>query len=380
MDATIQPTSKTSRHHDVTARSENSSNSLRYNDKLLGMIQGHLMGDALGAPHEFYRNRNYDYTGKLEHKVRMMSRFQGTRFSIIGQFTDDGEMTLTLLRSLAASKGTYSQDQTILLYEKWANSKNMGMGINTRKLLYGVTRLKGYRNRFNKLYGPDVIRTGEPESNGSLMRASPLAVIYDNRPTIEDCDITNPTPVNRDASLVYVISVRLALQGATKDVIINKAKSLVQTYKVKAALAHALHKDGYDPEYPPRVGDLIQPYNVAGVEKGKMKGWVLIAFYTAFRYFFYTDSYHQAIDCVIGLGGDTDTNAAITGALCGAFYGSQVIMSNPTTSDNWDIIVQGDTEEGDFPRPEQYRPGDLEELVSEIVDLYPLPPWNKQKS
>ncbi len=360
MDITRQPEAKT-----------------LYNDKLLGMVQGHLMGDALGAPHEFKRNSKYIYNGKLEHQVRMMSQYQGTRFSIIGQFTDDGEMTLTLLRSLAASNGTYSQDQTILMYEKWANSKNMGMGTNTRKLLYGVTTLKGYRNRLNKLYGPNVIRKGEPESNGSLMRASPLAVINDNNPAIKDCDITNPTNVNRDASLVYVISIRSALRGASKDTIIEVAKSVVQTDKVKAALAHALHKDGYDPTYPPHIGDLIQPYNVSGDAKGKMKGWVLIAFYTAFRYFFYTNSYHQAINEVIKLGGDTDTNAAITGALCGAFYGSQAIMLNPTTASNWNIIVNGDTTQGDFPRPDQFRPNDLEELVSKIVDLYPLPPWKE---
>ena len=273
MDLTAQPEIKTTQSIDKTL----------YHDKLLGMIQGHLMGDALGAPHEFRRNRKYIYTGKLEHKVRMMSQYQGTRFSIIGQFTDDGEMTLTLLRSLAASNGIYSQDQTIFMYEKWANSKNMGMGNNTRKLLCGVTTLRGYRNRWNKLYGPDVVRNGQPESNGSLMRASPLAVIYDNHPVIEDCNITNPTPVNKDASLVYVISIRSALRGISKDAIIQVAKSLAQTYKVKAALAHALHKNGYDPAYPPRDGDLIQPYNVSGDENGKMKGWVLIALYTAFR-------------------------------------------------------------------------------------------------
>ena len=256
-----------------------------------------------------------------------------------------------------------------------ANSRNMGMGINTRKLLHGVTTLKGYRNRWNKLYGPNVIRTGEPESNGSLMRASTLAVIYDNQPVIKDCDITNPTTVNRDASLVYVVSVRLALQGAPKKVIIEMAKSVVQTNKVRAALAHALHKNGYDPTYPPQVGDLIQPYQVTGDTKEKMRGWVLIAFYTAFRYFFYTDSYHQAINGVIKLGGDTDTNAAIVGALCGAYYGSRVMMSNSITTNNWNILVNADTTQGDFPRSNQYRPHDLKELVTKIVGLYPLPRW-----
>ncbi len=365
MNITTQPIDQT----------EQSIDKNLYYDKLLGMIQGNLLGDALGAPHEFKRNRKYIYTGKLEHKVRIMSQFQGTRFSVVGQFTDDGEMTLTLLRSLLQSKGTYSQDQTILMYEKWANSKPMGMGINTRKLLFGVTTLKGYRTRRNKFYGPEVIRQNEPESNGSLMRVSPLAVIYDNQPVVKDCDITNPTSVNRDANLVYVVSLRLALQGAPKNVIIQVAKSIVQTNQVRRALAHALHKNGYDPRYPPQIGEAIQPYQVTGDEKGKMRGWVLIAFYMAFRYFFYTNSYHQAINGVIKLGGDTDTNAAITGALCGAYYGSQGMMSDSTTANNWNILINANTTQGDFLRPDQYRPNDLESLVSSIINLYPLPPW-----
>ena len=349
-----------------------------YENRLLGMIQGHLMGDALGAPHEFRYNRSYIFSGKLEHKSRRTSRFQGTKEAVVGQFTDDGEMTLTLLRSLAKSRGSYNRDQTILMYMEWASSKPMGMGINTRKLLSGIKTLKGYQNRWNKYYGQGIIRNQEPESNGSLMRASPLAVIYDNNPVIQDCNITNPTPHNQDANLVYVTAVRLALQGTPKEIIIQTVKTVAQTKKVKSALAHALHKDGYDPKYPPREGDLIQPYQVAGDAKGKMKGWVLIALYVSFRIFNSTTDYQQAVETAIKWGGDTDTNAAIVGALCGAFYGSSQMMLNTTTSTNWRILIEANPNLGDYPRPSQYRPNDIESLISNIAVQYPLPSWKSE--
>lgn len=70
-------------------------------DNALGMIEGNLLGDALGAPHEFHYNKRIRYTGCLEHRIHSQGAYVGHRHSTIGQITDDGEITLTLLRSLA---------------------------------------------------------------------------------------------------------------------------------------------------------------------------------------------------------------------------------------------------------------------------------------
>lgn len=349
---------------------DNSSNIVSpevYQDKLLGAIQGCILGDSLGAPHEFWYNKNLKFTGKLEHRPRMLSQFQGTRYGVIGQWTDDSEMTLALLSSLALSKGSYDSDETVKMYMKWANSKPIGMGRNTRKLFYGIKTLRGYKKRWNKYFGPDVVREYEPESNGSLMRASPLAVLQDTQGCIQDCNLSNPTSLNQEANRIYVSSIRLALQGASKKTILAQAKK-TKNKRIRIILAHALHPNGRSRKYPPKEGE-IQPFDI----NGKMKGWVGISLYVAFRLFAFTNSFKEAVQKAVSWGGDTDTNAAITGALCGAYYGSKKILSDFTTHKNWTVISNAKTEEESFPRPSQYTPYDLESLISEIIKYYPLP-------
>lgn len=52
--------------------------------------------------------------------------------------------------------------------------------------------------------------------------------------------------------------------------------------------------------------------------------------------------------------GDTDTNAAITGALLGAYYGITKIEENEITKENIKTILNCDTTKGDIIRPKEY--------------------------
>lgn len=112
-------------------------------DKVQGMLMGAFLGDALGAPHEFKCNKNTLYTGILEHQGFRISRFQGRNDLMVGQVTDDSEMTLALLRTLIKD-GEYVKNNVILSYLAWANSGGWMMGINTRALLRGVKTIKEY--------------------------------------------------------------------------------------------------------------------------------------------------------------------------------------------------------------------------------------------
>ena len=103
---------------------------------------------------------------------------------------------------------------------------------------------------------------------------------------------------------------------------------------------------------------------------------VVHAFYCAFWGLFQFEDYKTAIDAIILLSpeegvpakiykpgkwkksqvrvGDTDTNAAIAGALLGAFYGLSTIRSNPITNSNIQTLLQCDSRDGDIIRPEKY--------------------------
>ena len=163
-------------------------------NRLKGMILGGALGDALGAPHEF-RYQKKDYTGKMEKTLILQSRWQGKRTGVIGQITDDTEMTLCLWRSIFVNND-YDRRQALMNYLEWANSKTWAMGRNTRALLLGVKTEKGYNGRVAKQDKNDI-----SQSNGCLMRCSPLAILgvtgKDWRTAVDqDCNLTNPTAVS----------------------------------------------------------------------------------------------------------------------------------------------------------------------------------------
>ena len=76
------------------------------NDKRNGAIIGHALGDALGAPVEFYPYAHY--TGVLNTPIVRYSRAYGKQIGSIGLTTDDTEMALVLLETL---KSGYSKEK-----------------------------------------------------------------------------------------------------------------------------------------------------------------------------------------------------------------------------------------------------------------------------
>lgn len=308
-------------------------------DRVRGMIAGGALGDALGAPHEFYCNRSVPYTGILEHKAFHISRFQGLRENVVGQITDDTEMTLALARSLVRQDG-YKQEDAILSYLDWANSGGWMMGRNTRTLLRGVHTVHGYERRMTKVH--ETAMENRSQSNGPLMRCAPLAVLSTNDHVIVDCDITNPHPIVEECCLLHVNAIRLALQGKTKDEI--WAATTSQT---------------------PEVADVLRQVSIREQrDVSTNKGWCLHGTWCEFMALTCFDTYHDAIDWVISHpGSDTDTNAAIAGSLLGAYYGYEAMRSDDRTRYNLDTVLACRPTD----RPMKYSLYDFDQLTSSLA-------------
>lgn len=332
-------------------------------DKILGMLYGVALGDALGAPHEFKTSIPVTkYTGELVYQLAVPSRFQGTRKGVIGQVSDDTEMTLALAKSIIENNG-YNRDQVILAYEDWANSKPM-MGKNTRRLFQGVKTIKGYEQRYNKALQEDL---EEVQSNGSLMRASPLAIFINLddldsfSPVVTDTRLTNPNRINEEASLIYTSAIAMALEGETADNILN---------------AIAESKEQYAPEIEEAI-DQAMAGTIRNVKENK--GWVVHALYAALLGLSYYDTlvkdiqveapFSESLNQIIILGGDTDTNGAIAGGLLGAYIGYDTMQKEAVTKQNIEIINATKTEEADFPRPEEYHPRNIPEIARQLSIL-----------
>jgi ADP-ribosylglycohydrolase len=96
-------------------------------------------------------------------------------------------------------------------------------------------------------------------------------------------------------------------------------------------------------------------------------GWVLIALQNAFYHLLASDLFRSGVTETILQGGDTDTNACITGALIGAVEGISQI--------DWELVgpllscrPHAQTRR---PRPLDYWPDDAGALVRQLVAYSP---------
>ena len=298
-------------------------------DLFMGMLLGHNLGDALGAPHEFTTNNQY--TGQLIHEVNVRTRFQGTKTFPVGSVTDDTGMTFALLDSIIRNNLRYNVKDVCLSYMVWSNEWKLGQGKNTRALFchpYKRDGLKNYLEAYNTIF-TSVDLNSWTQSNGSLMRCCPLA-LFDQSSVLNwfqvDTRQSNPHPINQDCNIVYGAALWMAIRGISREQVWESIKTMPQTKELKEVI------------------DIIiqdREYSIAG--KG-VKGHVLRAFWCSMLVFRRKPNreymkYKEIVDILACIPNtDTDTNAAIAGALAGAFEGWDTMLKDDVTKSNMEII------------------------------------------
>jgi ADP-ribosylglycohydrolase len=94
------------------------------------------------------------------------------------------------------------------------------------------------------------------------------------------------------------------------------------------------------------------------------QGWVLVALQNAF-YCLKSFDFEEALVHTVGCGGDTDTNAAITGALLGSLHGRENVPAR------WIFPVLACRPLAECgalrPRPIEYWPDDILELAEALL-------------
>ena len=250
-----------------------------------GCLLGQLIGDSLGSRVEF--KSAADIARAYPAGVRDLAD-GGTWNTIAGQPTDDSELALALARSIVAHRG-YDAPAAAQAYREWLDSQPFDVGATTRRGIRG---------------DPDLAS----EANGSLMRISPLGVWAAGEPeraasaAREDSMLTHPNPVCVDACGAFAAAISVGVAGGSREEMVRAAQAEARAASVRRAIDH-----GTSGELP---GDFV-----------KHQGWVLIALQNAFFRLCSGASAEEGIIATVGCGGDTDTNAAIAGALLGAAEG-----------------------------------------------------------
>lgn len=303
-------------------------------DRVRGCLFGQLIGDALGSLVEF--RQPSEIARMYPDGVRELHD-GGTWNTIAGQPTDDSEMALGLARSLVRD-GTYDQHSVRSVYVDWLNSGPFDIGGTISSGLSGVANY-------------------DSQANGSLMRISPLGIFAAEldadlaaRFAREDAWITHPNEVTQDANVLYALLIAAAIREQLDGTgAYRKAIEILEQHSLLEPIQAAV-----------KSGEQKPPASFT-----RQQGWVLIALQNAFYQLRNAASFEDALVETVGQGGDTDTNAAICGALLGAVYGQSGMPQR------WiDVIEQCAPESGkpgvNRPRPRDYWPNDAAELAEQV--------------
>lgn len=287
-------------------------------DALLGRAQGALLGqlagDALGSLVE------------LEDPVRIAGRHPGgvrdlvdggTWDTLAGQPTDDSELALALARTLVDAGG-FDAGQVATAYAGWYRSHPFDVGDTIRAALAPAARaLEAGRGAAEVAAAARAAASRESEANGALMRVSPLGILgrgaaWDAvvRWAREDARLTHPSAVCQDASAVLAAAIAFAVRtGAPAIHVAEEAERVAVAVgaaaPVRSALASA--RAGAMPDFTTHPGHVV------------------VALQNAFLQLRRAASLEEALVETVGGGGDTDTNAAIAGALLGAVHGAGAV-------------------------------------------------------
>lgn len=300
-----------------------------------GSLLGQFAGDALGSLVEFLSPQ--EIRQHYPEGVRDLAA-GGTWNTLAGQPTDDSEMALLLARMLVKT-GAYDPQGALKEYRYWLDSHPFDCGNTISGALRGILN-------------------PQSQANGAMMRVSPLGIFGAKYAlsqvaewAVQDAALTHIHPVCQQANALFAMGIAQGVaSGCTPEDLYEKMQGWVQQMPLESSLQKAFHQAA---EAPP--GDYLLH-----------QGWVLVAFQNALWQMLHAPNLEEALVDTVMQGGDTDTNAAICGALLGALYGLEAIPSRWSQK-----ILNCRPQAGNpgvlRPRPECFWPVDALELAEELV-------------
>ena len=283
-------------------------------DHARGVLLGLACGDALGAPFEFVSRSVI--AGRYPDGPRDFT--SGGWLNVVpGETTDDTRMAVDLAKSLVEID---PPDMTDLAgrFATWLNEQPKDIGNTTRHAIDRFIAgdpwdVAGHATL--EALGPD-----KTASNGSLMRCAPVSIRYADNPerlrrvSIDSSRVTHAEPRCVWSCVALNQAIAHLLRGGHRD---------------------GLVAAGVDGVEQPAVVDAVRTAMDQTAAELNGRGFVLNALAIAFWAVLTTDSLEEAIVAAVMIGDDTDTNAAVTGAMAGAMYGADAI---PT---RWLELVHG---------------------------------------
>ena len=297
-------------------------------DRLAGSLLGQALGDALGFVVEAQSPDVARVYVEGWLRTGRAGEWPHPQFPF-GQYSDDTQLARELLRSFHESAGWDASAFAARLAELFRERREVGAGGGTRS---AALRL---------LMGVSWRESGTPApyaGNGAAMRAGPLGVLLSEREAMcraarEQAMITHLDPRCAAGAVAVARAVAIAAERRPVDTaaFLEDVAGCAETVEpsvagairelrdwlllTPAGAARHVHESGLDPAHMDRwrgISAFVTPSVL----------WSLYAFLRS------PDDYWETICTAIGVGGDTDTMAAIAGAISGARLGVDALPSH----------------------------------------------------
>ncbi|MFW6102232.1 MAG: ADP-ribosylglycohydrolase family protein [Chloroflexota bacterium] len=276
--------------------------------KFLGCLIGTAIGDALGARREGRGMSGSEDIVSLADKLEQLI------------YTDDTHMTIGVAESLIESKGFDGEHMAQTFTKNYEAEPWRGYGPGPPRIFGMIRGGEAWDSAANRLY------RGGSFGNGSAMRVAPVGLLYSRdleklrKIAYQSSSITHSHELGKEGAALQACAVALALNTPAdgeidREAFLSSLQDFIQDqlYREKVAPIRGL-LDGQD-----KAKVIAVLGN--GIEAPRS---VPTAIYCFLRQ---PQAYKDTVIYAISLGGDTDTIAAMAGAISGAYLGIEAIPS-----------------------------------------------------
>ena len=272
-------------------------------DRFIGCLMGLAIGDGLGAPVE-------GLDARLIHSQfgRAIDYVSNPPVEIL-HYTDDTQMTLGVAETLL-KYGAIDEDG---LAKAFADNYDLkrGYGSGARRLINVILRGGDWRTYRDEMFA------GGSYGNGAAMRVAPVVLRYlfqpdQLRPQVEaSARVTHTHPLGIEGAQLVATAIAYALthDELDTDEFLKELHESAVTDEFRWQLKTARELPIEDACY--HFGN--------GLEAHRSVTTAILCFAL------HPDSYLDTVATAIGRGGDTDTLAAMAGAMSGALLGTSAI-------------------------------------------------------
>lgn len=287
-----------------------------FKDKFRSALWGFIVGDALGVPFEFCTRE------EMQQNAATGIVGYGTHGQPPGTWSDDTSMMLCVMENIFEGKKSANLAK---LFVKWydegyhtAHGEVFDIGITTREAIENIKA----GVHLSEVGSMDDYSAG----NGSLMRSVPYAFVEDISQSILRSNfegfLTHRLSICSTSTFLFIKNLRYLAEGLSKEEALQRAGGY---------LRHGWRITDVElsEDFVKNFRRLFsKDFHKLPENEIKSGGYVIHSLEAAIWSFMNSSTYEETVLKAVNLGGDTDTIAALSGALAGAYYGIEQIPTH----------------------------------------------------